>query len=1063
MRRGRLPAVLLLAALVVLAGGGLQESRGAGMQALRGHVPEVVRRLKRVERLDGRQELDLAIALPLRNEAGLTDLLKELYDPGDANYHHYLTTAEFTARFGPTQGDYEAVASFATAHGLRVTERHANRLIVDVTGAVSDIEKTLHVRMGVYKHPTEGRTFYAPDAEPTVELAVPIAHISGLDDYALPRPRFHYMTKSAMAAAAARVGAGGKGNTGSAPNGVGYMGNDFRAAYAPGVTATGTGQVVGLLQFDGYTAGDITTYESEAGLPNVPLTNVTLDRFNGQPTGNGGEVEVSLDIEMVISMAPGLADVIVYEAGPRGRWHDILNRMVSDNKAKQIGCSWYIPNGGADSTAEGIFMEMAAQGQSFFSASGDSDAFTGLIPFPGDSPNITQVGGTMLTSSGPGGTWVSEQAWNRDNGVGTGGGISTQYGIPVWQAGISMGTNQGSTTMRNVPDVALTAENVYVRVDGADEYVGGTSCAAPLWAGFTALINQQGAANHNTTVGFMNPALYTLAESSLYGAVFHDTTTGDNTSSGSPSAFYAVAGYDLCTGLGTPMGQALIDALTVPTEGLNVSPGNGLAASGTEGGTFAPGSASYQLTNADTGQLGWTASVTQSWLTLSVTSGTLNANLSGTTTVTATINANAKALASGTYSDTITFADALTGYTLTRPVSLTVVPRAPVITSALMATATAGMGFSYQIEATNGATSYGASGLPAGLTMDPVAGLISGTATATGTSSVGLSASNAGGTGTATLTLTVVPAPPVITSGLSATGTSGVGFSYQIGATNAATSYGASGLPAGLTVDAVAGVISGTATATGTSSVALSAINAGGTGTATLTLTVVPAPPVITSGLSATGTGGAAFSYQIAATNGATAYGANGLPAGLAVNGQTGLITGTTGVTGTSVVTISAANVSGSGVATLSVVITPTPYEAWQSGVFTALDLQDPTISGDTAEPAGDGIPNLLKYALGLNPKSDGAGGLPVAGMATTGSGSYLTLTYTQVIAATDISYTVQVSTDLQTWNSGAGYTDPPVATPNGDGVTESVTVQAAAPEGGGGPGQFMRLEVTGP
>jgi subtilase family serine protease len=143
------------------------------------------------------------------------------------------------------------------------------------------------------------------------------------------------------------------------------MGKDFRAAYAPDTTMTGAGQTVGLLQFDGYTPADITAYESEAGLSSVILSNVLQDGFDGQPSGDGGEVEVSLDIEMSISMAPGLSEVIVYMAGPEGNFHDILNRMADDNLAKQLSCSWYDPSEGADPVAEQIFQQMAAQGQSF--------------------------------------------------------------------------------------------------------------------------------------------------------------------------------------------------------------------------------------------------------------------------------------------------------------------------------------------------------------------------------------------------------------------------------------------------------------------------------------------------------------------------------------------------------------------------------------------------------------------------------------------------------------------------------------------------------------------------
>src|ERR1035438_2317830 len=114
---------------------------------------------------------------------------------------------------------------------------------------------------------------------------------------------------------------------------------------------------------------------------------------------------------MAIAMAPGLSKVIVYEAGPYGIWFDVLNRMATDNLAKQLSCSWYLPGGTNDPVADGIFQQMAAQGQSFFSASGDYDAYTGLVNFPDDSPYITLVGGTTLTTSGPGGSWVLESVW----------------------------------------------------------------------------------------------------------------------------------------------------------------------------------------------------------------------------------------------------------------------------------------------------------------------------------------------------------------------------------------------------------------------------------------------------------------------------------------------------------------------------------------------------------------------------------------------------------------------------------------------------------------------------
>src|SRR6266566_4782728 len=212
----------------------------------------------------------------------------------------------------------------------------------------------------------------------------------------------------------------------------------------------------------------------------------------------------------------------------------------------------------------------------------------------------------------------------------------------------------------------------------------------------------------------------------------------------------------------------------------------------------------------------------------------------------------------------------------------------PVITSPLTATGQVGVAFSYQITATNSPTSFNATGLPAGLTVNTTNGLISGTPTTAGTYSVTISATNGSGTGNATLTLTIKPPPPVITSSLTATGQVGVAFSYSITATNNPTSYNATGLPAGLSVNTATGVISGTPAA-GTDAgspytVTISATNSGGTGSGTLTLTInPPPPPVITSSLTATGTVGVAFSYTITATNNPTSYTATGLPPGLSL------------------------------------------------------------------------------------------------------------------------------------------------------------------------------------
>jgi len=549
---------------------------GAGLMTLHGHVPAGLSGLQPKGRLPAAANLDLAIGLPLRNREALTNLLREVYDPASPNFHHYLTPEEFTAQFGPTEQDYQAVIAFAKANGLAVDRAHPNRMLLDVSGKAADIEKALHVTLRTYQHPTEARDFFASDVEPSVPSGLSIQDVGGLDSYRRPHPNYKFKPATSTSSAPANA----TPNAGSGPSG-NYMGDDFRNAYVPGTSLNGFGQTIALVQFDGYFSSDIVAYENLAGRTNIPLQNVLIDGFSGAPTGNGGEVEVSLDIEMSISMAPALAKVVVYEGDPDPQnFHpnDVLNRIATDNSARQISCSWGW-NGGPSATTDQIFQQMAIQGQTFFVASGDSDAYpAGTVdsPYnfgtPSDSPYLTSVGGTTLTMSGTGGSWSSEVVWNwglqdsRYDGIGSSGGYSSYYPIPSWQTNISMTVNQGSTTTRNFPDVALTADNVYVIADGGVAYrgVGGTSCAAPLWAGFTALVNQQATNNGLTAVGFINPAIYAIAAGTNYSACFHDITAGNNTWSGSPALFSAVSGYDLCTGLGTPNGTNLINVL-VPT------------------------------------------------------------------------------------------------------------------------------------------------------------------------------------------------------------------------------------------------------------------------------------------------------------------------------------------------------------------------------------------------------------------------------------------------------------------------------------------------------------------
>jgi Pro-kumamolisin, activation domain len=592
-----------------------------GRQMLHGHVPTVVGRLKPVQALEETNRIRLALGLQARNTAELATLLHDLYNPSSPKFHQYLKPAEFAARFGPTEDDYAAASAFAKSHHLSVVQAHANRLLLDVEGSVADVKEAFHINMNVFQHPTENRTFYAPDREPSIEEKVPLLHIAGLDNYLLPKSNLR--VRSRTSPPTAFEGSGPTGN---------YMGQDFRNAYAPGVTLDGSGQTVALVEFDGFATRDITTYESMAGLPNVPITAVSIDGFKGTPGAN--QDEVSLDIEMAISMAPGLSQVLCYEApyGLTSVDDDLLNQIAVDDLANQISCSWYYT---IDATTDLIFQEMAAQGQSFYNASGDLGAYY-IATFPpmGD-PNITIVGGTTLTTTGVG-QWVGETVWNWfSTGAGTdasSGGISANYGIPYWQLAVNMSSNQGSSIRRNLPDVSMVADNVLVYTSGASETVGGTSCSAPLWAAFTALINQQAAQMGRPPVGFLDPAIYVLAQSPLYPSLFHDVTTGNNTNFNGSTEFYAVPGYDLCTGWGTPTGQALIDAL-VPPDNLIIEPRGGLTFAVAHGYQLPIETQTLSMKTAESTTITWAFGPLPAWLNASVSHGSVSPGLASFVTL----------------------------------------------------------------------------------------------------------------------------------------------------------------------------------------------------------------------------------------------------------------------------------------------------------------------------------------------------------------------------------------------------------------------------------------------
>jgi len=593
-------------------------------------------------RLPANQVMDLDLMLALRHQPELENFIDELYDPSSPSYRHYLTVPQFTARFGASREDYAAVVRFAKENGFKVTDASArNRMIVQVSATVATVEKAFHVQMGLYQHPTENRTFYAPDREPSVDLPFQLWHITGLDNYSIPHTNLKTLPKQAHANA-----------TGSCP-GNSFCGSDMRPAYYGGTALDGTGQSVGLFEYLGTNLSDLQTYYQNVHQTlNTPINLISTDGSSVNCNAPGcDDTEQTIDMTQALGMAPNLAALNMY-IGRRDT--SILNSMATRNPLDaNLSCSWYW---GADPRAlDPIFQEFAAQGQNFFDAAGDNKSWQiGGSIWPADDAYVVSVGGTDLQTQSAGGPWKSETGWSD-----SGGGISPNgIAIPSWQVSTAAGCSKCSQTLRNGPDVAAESNfDFYFCSDqqGCGTGLGGTSFAAPMWAGYLALANQQAVAKGQPTLGFINPALYQIGLSGSYTTDFHDITSGSN-------GYSATTGYDLVTGWGSPNGSALIDALTQPAGpsfSLTASPNQLSIADGSQGTstiTVVPangfsGSVTLAASNLPTGvtaQFNPNPTTTTSTLTLTVsasaptgtstiTIGGTSGSLSASTTIQLTI------------------------------------------------------------------------------------------------------------------------------------------------------------------------------------------------------------------------------------------------------------------------------------------------------------------------------------------------------------------------------------------------------------------------------------------
>jgi len=719
------------------------------------HTREVTRtgEAKLQGRLPAGQTLQLNLVLPVRDQAGLDAFVAAVNDPYSPSYRQFLTVPEFTQRFGPTQQDYDAVLAFAKANGLTVVGGTRDGLDVQVKGSVAAIQSAFHVNLLTFKHPTEDRTFYAPDREPTTSLPFSLWHVSGLDNYSIPHPMYVKRSDYAAAHGIPREEVVTHATTGSGPS-ASFLGSDMRAAYYGGTALTGAGQNLGLFEYLGTDLADLTTYFKNVGQTNsVPITLLSTDGTSTsclytKAGGDCDDTEQTLDMTQAIGMAPGLASLVMYIGSTDTA---IISAMTTHSPLPTtIGCSWgWTP---ADpSTLNPYFEKMSAQGQNFFAASGDSSTWSSSNEaWPADNAYVVSVGGTDLVTASAAGPWKSETAWTD-----SGGGISPDsIPIPAWQqlAGVINSSNKGSTTLRNGPDVSANANfSFYTCADQttclANEY-GGTSFAAPMWAAYIALANEQLVNNGDKTLGFIDPTLYPLALSSSYAADFHDITSGTS------GSYSAEVGYDLVTGWGSPNGAALINALapiaTSPTYTLSATPVSivqGSSGSSTVTSTVEDGFDSAVTLSVS----GLPTGVTYTFTPTSITG-------SGTSSLALTVPA---ATATGSYTVTVSG----TGGSITQTTTFTLTVTAPVTA-----------GFTISVSPTSGSLAQGQSGY-AVVTVTATGGFDSAVTLSSSGEPTGVtgkfSPTSITGSGTSDFTLTVARTAKTGTYPITIKGTSG--------------------------------------------------------------------------------------------------------------------------------------------------------------------------------------------------------------------------------------------------------------------------------------------------
>ena len=570
-------------------------------------------------------------------QAALERLLADQQDPASPDYHRWLTPEEFGSRFGPTADELAAVTGWLVAHGFVVEEVAKGRLWINVTGTVGDVEQAFHT--SIHDYVVDGELHHANSTDPEIPRALApfVAGPVSLNDFRrqgmsrvigslVPNPTTPEFTSGSSHYLAPA---------------------DFATIYnvAPlyGNGIDGTGQAIAIVGRTDIALADVQYFRTLFGLPaNDP--QFIVNGADPGDLGGGEETEADLDVEWSGAVAPyATIKFVISKSTATTDGVDLSAQYIVDHTlAPVMSTSFGLCEADLGSSGNtfysNLWAQAAALGITSFVASGDSGAAgcdpgssaTGTVQAVSglcSTPSNVCVGGTQfMDTSSPSTYWSSsndptthasaisyipEQAWNESGNVSggsglwaTGGGVSSLYGKPAWQVAPGV----PSDNARDVPDVSLTAagHDGYLIVQGHTAVkqgvyiVSGTSASSPSFAGIMALVVQQtGASQGNANVRF-----YQLGNVQYSGgaAVFHDSTTGNNTVPG-VTGFSCTTGYDLATGLGSIDASALVNGWSVPCVAPGsfalVSPTNGQSLTGTTQVTLqwgaAAGATSYDV------------------------------------------------------------------------------------------------------------------------------------------------------------------------------------------------------------------------------------------------------------------------------------------------------------------------------------------------------------------------------------------------------------------------------------------------------------------------------------